>query len=596
MLLKMACKREKSSRAWKTFVIEEEDGRKKAVCKQCGLKLAYSGGTGNLLTHIDVKHPELSEKPQSSGTQLTLATGRKCSAHRSEEITKAIAEFVAADLRPIALIDGKGFKKLMNLLEPDYKVPSRPHITSTCRKMYNNLKEQLLGDLKYKYVSLTTDSWTSRMTDSYTTLTVHWINEDWELQSKVLFTKEMSERHTGENIATCLKQACVHWEIPEEFIVALVHDNASNMTTAARELGWESLPCVAHTLQLAVNKGLNISQISRQSAVCRKLVGHFKHSSLAMTALKEKQEQLNLEKHHLIQDVSTRWNSTYFMFERLLEQRWGIYAVLHDEKVSEAKYRCLNPTETQWALLGDMAKVLKPLQIATTALCESEIVSVSLVYPIIHSLITKHLFRSEDDSAVLAEFKLTVTEELRQRFKIDDIGIADKVPILAAVLDPRHLHLSFLSVRQRSIATAVIREKSKQIFQKIAAAETREEESEEKDEPPLKKNKQETALSFLMGDQEVENHDCNGEEEVDRYLAQKAITTNSNINILDYWRQNCECYPSLASLAKCLLCVPATSVPAERVFSIAGLTITHQRCSLSPDNADMLIFLQKNLP
>ena len=143
----------------------------------------------------------------------------------------------------------------------------------------------------------------------------------------------------------------MQWRIPEEFIVAIVHDNASNMTSAVRELGWESLPCVAHTLQLAVNKGLGISQIVRATAVCRKLVGPFKHSTIAMTALKEKQEQLNLEKHHLIQDVSTRWNSTYFMIERLLEQRWGIYAVLHDEKVSEAKYRSLIPSETQWALV-----------------------------------------------------------------------------------------------------------------------------------------------------------------------------------------------------------------------------------------------------
>ena len=105
--------------------------------------------------------------------------------------------------------------------------------------------------------------------------------------------------------------------------------------------------------------------------------------------------------------------------------------------------------------MGDLVKVLKPLQIATTALCEAEIVSVSLVYPIIHSLITKHLFRLEDDMAVITEFKMVVTQELQQRFKIDDIVIADKVPILAAALDPRYLHLPFLSVRQRSIATGV---------------------------------------------------------------------------------------------------------------------------------------------
>ena len=137
---------------------------------------------------------------------------------------------------------------------------------------------------------------------------------------------------------------------------------------------------------------------------------------------------LHLEKHHLIQDVSTWWSSTYFMFERLQEQCWGIYAILHEEKASEAKYRCLNPTEEQWTLLGDMTKVLKPLQVATTTLCEAEVVSISFVYPIINSLLTKYLLQSEEDSAVVRQLKKTVREDLQHRFTPDDIGIADKLP------------------------------------------------------------------------------------------------------------------------------------------------------------------------
>ena len=110
------------------------------------------------------------------------------------------------------------------------------------------------------------------MTKSYTTLTVHWINEKWELQRKVLFTKEMSERHTGENIAICLRQACVEQGISEGYIVALVHDNASNMTVPSRELGWESVPCVSHILQLAVNKGS--AKLAVLQLYVGKLVGH----------------------------------------------------------------------------------------------------------------------------------------------------------------------------------------------------------------------------------------------------------------------------------------------------------------------------------
>ena len=62
--------------------------------------------------------------------------------------------------------------------------------------------------------------------------------------------------------------------------------------------------------------------------------------------------------------------------------------------------------------------------------------------------------------------------------------------------------------------TNYLKEKSKEIFQKKAVTQSSEENIEDNDcEPPSKKKKQKTALSFLMGDQEVDD-DCNGE--VDR--------------------------------------------------------------------------------
>ena len=65
-------------------------------------------------------------------------------------------------------------------------------------------------------------------------------------------------------------------------------------------------------------------------------MGHFKHNLLAMTALKKRQQQLTVPQHHLIQDVATRWNSIYFMLQRLHEQRWAVYAVLYDEQGTQS--------------------------------------------------------------------------------------------------------------------------------------------------------------------------------------------------------------------------------------------------------------------
>ena len=63
---------------------------------------------------------------------------------------------------------------------------------------------------------------------------------------------------------------------------------------------------------------------------------------------------------------------------------------------------------------------------------------------------------------------------------------------------------------------------------------------------------------------------------------------------LVWWRDNTQRYPRLAQLAKRYLCIPASSVPSERVFSAAGLLVSKLRASLSPTNIDAAIFLNKN--
>ena len=156
---------------------------------------------------------------------------------------------------------------------------------------------------------MTSDIWTTAAVDGYVTITVHFIDEWWKLRIKVLMTAEMPERHTGINIANRLITAAKEWGIT---VSGLVHDNAANAIVAADVTGWPHFGCVAHTLQLCIKSGLEIPPKSRIVSVSRKLVGYFKHSVVTMTALKEKQYQLGIEQHHLIQEVVTRWNSTFY--------------------------------------------------------------------------------------------------------------------------------------------------------------------------------------------------------------------------------------------------------------------------------------------
>ena len=56
-------------------------------------------------------------------------------------------------------------------------------------------------------------------------------------------------------------------------------DNDQNIVNAIGLLGIEHFPCIAHTLQLAIMKALQVPRVHNTIARCKKLVEHFKKSS-----------------------------------------------------------------------------------------------------------------------------------------------------------------------------------------------------------------------------------------------------------------------------------------------------------------------------
>ena len=116
-------------------------------------------------------------------------------------------------------------------------------------------------------------------TESYVTVTVHFFS-DWVLQSAILQTRSMPERHTAENMAHVLQAAVDNWGIASK-VAACVHDNASNILLAnSRYLEWESHRCFAHTLQLAINDGFKLGSVSTVVGGASRLLSHFHHSTI----------------------------------------------------------------------------------------------------------------------------------------------------------------------------------------------------------------------------------------------------------------------------------------------------------------------------
>ena len=71
----------------------------------------------------------------------------------AQKITRTMAEFIARDTRPVALVEGKGFVKLIETLEPSYCIPSRKTIMKELLVMETEVKCAVAADMeKAKYV------------------------------------------------------------------------------------------------------------------------------------------------------------------------------------------------------------------------------------------------------------------------------------------------------------------------------------------------------------------------------------------------------------------------------------------------------------
>ncbi|XP_077315557.1 max-like protein X isoform X1 [Lithobates pipiens] len=343
------------SAVWKYFKVSDKDP-KFAICSLCSAEISRGGtvprhfSTTGLIHHLKTRHPvqhsdykKTVPLPKSdSGSTPSVATvfekvKKKFASDspKARAITDKIMEFIALDDQPFSVVEDIGFRRLMQHIEPRYSLPSRRYFADTCLpelfcSVRKHVQELMTTDIIA--ISFTTDIWSSDVSPtSMLSLTAQWIDDKFQLQNILLNAREFVGSHTAAAIADTLKSILDTWHIEKSKVHLIVRDNARNMAKAMEDSELKSIPCMAHTLQLAVNEGL-LSQRTISDIVSkgRKIVGHFKHSPLAYSRLQALQIQFGMPPKRLQQDVATRWNSTYYMLQSLFEQKRVLAAYIAD--------------------------------------------------------------------------------------------------------------------------------------------------------------------------------------------------------------------------------------------------------------------------
>ncbi|KAI7789392.1 putative zinc finger BED domain-containing protein 1-like [Triplophysa rosa] len=452
------------------------------------------------------------------------------------------------DMRPFSVVENDGFRNLLRVLEPRQNV---------LPQLYNGVKAKVVENLNNaKFLTLTTDGWTSHATQSFMTITAHYITDNWVIANPVLQTRAIYESHTNDHLSAILQVAVAEWKIAREnATIPVTTDNNKNIVNAVEATGFSpNIWCFAHTVNLASQKGMVINQMSRLLGRVREIVTFFHRSSTTAAALlKDKQELLQLPPHKIIQDVPTRWNSSYDMLERYLEQQAAVFSALTDRNVKR------NIKDI------DIVQVLKPLKNVTSLLSTEKMPTVSMIMPLKHTIL-EFMKVSDTDKTIVKDVKSAIVSDFTNRYPDSDTILRQF--LMSTALEPHFKSLSSLDETMcsnlfNSLIEKILEYHPPQVQASKAQSEVASTSSNS--DPPAKR----APISELFGNLFPEQPSTCAlipkspsrmvKEEVERY--QGVLTLPLESNPLAWWKDNESQFPHAAKLAKCFLGVPATSVP-----------------------------------
>ena len=301
------------------------------------------------------------------------------------------------------------------------------------------------------------------------------------------------------------------WEIQPK-ILCVLRDGGTNFVAGFNRSGVVNLTCLAHNLQRVIHDGVLAQRDVRDLlGAGRRIVGHYKHSNVAFHALQRIQAQLELKVCTLYQDEPTRWNSSFYMLKRLVEQRKAINAANAEASTS------FDLTPIQWKLAGKVIKSLQPFEEATEDL-SSETSLVALFIPIVNWLNRLLQVHEEDHGTMAMKRKMLSSMENR----IGNCEIQE-IYCLLTMLDPQFKNKVFANQPAMGFAQELLTSKC----EKMLRANQADHITEATPSAPKRARKDDTdSVLWAQVDEmlKVHEHDRGSSENDEHSICQKMVS------------------------------------------------------------------------
>lgn len=274
---------------------------------------------------------------------------------------KALTNMIIASNMPMNVLSNEGFKEFCRKLDPKFRLPGKKSVAMCMNQMMADgitaIKQSVI---EARRLSIGMDIWSKKGYDnSYLGITACFYHAKSNQPLHVLLNLHcISHPHTSEAIAEKLSKTILEFQIEERKILQIITDNGSNMVKAARILHQQSsnsitadkesdysdsensdeeeedeqeeaiqipttvpykrLPCLAHSLQLAIKVLERNPGYSNTVTKAKELTRKIRMSSVATQKLIDRCGKT------VVSDCPTRWNSSYLMLKRLLDVKTNI--------------------------------------------------------------------------------------------------------------------------------------------------------------------------------------------------------------------------------------------------------------------------------
>ncbi|KAG0153076.1 hypothetical protein PDIDSM_2035 [Penicillium digitatum] len=517
-----------------------------------------------------INHPETSE----NGWLFTVGKGKKAEItnflQREGEVSASIPflqedweedllQFLTLNRLPFHLIEHPSFKRIIN-------------------KALKDRQQRILRTLPSgSKISIALDCWTSPFSQAFMAITGYFIDSDWVYREVLLGFKPLHGTHTGSYLSSVLIETLVEHNI-EDKVFGLTTDNASNNKTLATALQQAlsddtiitRIPCLAHVIQLSLNQLLaRIKAVPlNESAETRWTE---KQSRLAQENAKQSQISSTLNKTTNIkivpiQDVKTRWNSTFLMLRRAKRLR-AIFSLFCTE------YDCeeMLLSEQEWRQIDYLLCITEPFFDYTTQLSKTRDVTAHYVFKIYNKLVP---------------WKKQMLEALEAgRSKLDEYysqadDLRGNIYAISTMLAPVNKFKFFLS----SDWDQKWRDTYRLAFEQALVPYQAQVRISSRDlQSSLTIAHPSSRLEEMLDGRDIQPRAIT--DEISQYLDSDTVS----VRPLTFWKEHQARFPAIAALARDTLSFPATGAGVERLFNTARDICHYRRGRMKSETVEALM-------